>query len=1078
MNYLKIKRPNVQKILSKLKPFQRDSAEYVFRRLYLDNDATNRFLVADEAGLGKTMVARGLLAKAIDYLWDSVKRIDVVYICSNTDIARQNIKSLNLSEQEDIGFASRITLLPIYLNSLKDRKLNFVSFTPGTSFDMKSNMGMAEERRLLYWMLREGWKFGNKKGPQNVMQGYVTNADWWEGYLIKKPKYDPNLCDKFIDCLNKFDEEEMKVGRKSVRERFDALSDFLFRSDRRIDKDVSLERNRVIGMLRKILARTCINLLEPDIVILDEFQRFKNLLSDEDEAGQLAQELFNYADEHYKARILLLSATPYKMYTQYNDQDDDHYKDFIDTVAFLEKNNTTEIESLLKEFRRELFRCHDGDFKKLVDIKSQLEKRLKKIMSRKERIAGSIIRDDMLEDKSYKQYPLLTANDIHHYMSLQKIACCLNQGDMVEYWKSASYLFNFMDSYKVKEELRAAIMEGRTKDIGEVIKRDPTFLLNWDNVRQYSHLAPANPRLKSLLEDIIENDAWKLLWLPPSLPYYYVNKGPYSKFSEAQLTKRLIFSSWNVVPKMIATMVSYEAERQMFRLLEPNPEYSSDWRKKQGNLLKFAVSERLSGMPVLGILYPCFTLSLHCDPLKIYSENIGNTQKIPTLDEMKKAISSRIKKLLDNLDVRENTSTSTDLNWYWAAPILLDLQENKTATKEWFNKQNQGQLWSGAVNADSEDKESNWSAHVEQAKKILDGNLSLGRRPDDLVDILTLTALGGPAVLALRTICRIGEDDTLHTNINYRNAAADIAWGFRNFFNRPEVTCLLRGLNRGVVYWQRVLEYSTEGGLQSVLDEYFHILREALRITNLRSEKSLNDLVTSVLASLQLITARIDIDTFNHLSIKKESMRGHFTLRFGIQESEDGGMEPTREDRVRQAFNSPFWPFVLASTSVGQEGLDFHQYCHAIIHWNLPSNPVDLEQREGRIHRYKGHAVRKNIAEQYAHVLKNLSIQDPWEQMFSEAVKDHGPGSRGLSPFWNFPQGSARVERYVPALRFSRDQIKLFALKKSLAIYRMVFGQSRQEDLVNYLLQHLPEEEIQYISEQLKMDLSAPYSEL
>ena len=52
---------------------------------------------------------------------------------------------------------------------------------------------------------------------------------------------------------------------------------------------------------------------------------------------------------------------------------------------------------------------------------------------------------------------------------------------------------------------------------------------------------------------------------------------------------------------------------------------------------------------------------------------------------------------------------------------------------------------------------------------------------------------------------------------------------------------------------------------------------------------------------------------------------------------------------LRRAFNSPFWPFVLTSTSVGQEGLDFHLYCHAVVHWNLPSNPVDLEQREGRV---------------------------------------------------------------------------------------------------------------------------------
>ena len=41
-------------------------------------------------------------------------------------------------------------------------------------------------------------------------------------------------------------------------------------------------------------------------------------------------------------------------------------------------------------------------------------------------------------------------------------------------------------------------------------------------------------------------------------------------------------------------------------------------------------------------------------------------------------------------------------------------------------------------------------------------------------------------------------------------------------------------------------------------------------------------------------------------------------------------------------------PFVLATTSIGQEGLDFHNYCRVIMYWNLPSNPMDLEQREGR----------------------------------------------------------------------------------------------------------------------------------
>lgn len=35
----------------------------------------------------------------------------------------------------------------------------------------------------------------------------------------------------------------------------------------------------------------------------------------------------------------------------------------------------------------------------------------------------------------------------------------------------------------------------------------------------------------------------------------------------------------------------------------------------------------------------------------------------------------------------------------------------------------------------------------------------------------------------------------------------------------------------------------------------------------------------------------------------------------------DGQLRP---EEVRHAFNSPFWPHVLITTSVGQEGLDFH----------------------------------------------------------------------------------------------------------------------------------------------------------
>jgi len=80
-------------------------------------------------------------------------------------------------------------------------------------------------------------------------------------------------------------------------------------------------------------------------------------------------------------------------------------------------------------------------------------------------------------------------------------------------------------------------------------------------------------------------------------------------------------------------------------------------------------------------------------------------------------------------------------------------------------------------------------------------------------------------------------------------------------------------------------------------------------------------------------------------------------LRYGTKRRDD---DEARQPLVRAAFNSPFWPFVLATTSIGQEGLDFHWWSHAVVHWNIPANAVDFEQREGRVFRYGGHAVPRN----------------------------------------------------------------------------------------------------------------------
>jgi hypothetical protein len=95
------------------------------------------------------------------------------------------------------------------------------------------------------------------------------------------------------------------------------------------------------------------------------------------------------------------------------------------------------------------------------------------------------------------------------------------------------------------------------------------MVLSHDRILDYKSVDERHPRLRSLLDDTVRVGAWKLLWIPPSLPYYQM-RGPFADTLLSDFTKRLIFSSWQVAPKAIACMASYAAEREVMRGYEPH----------------------------------------------------------------------------------------------------------------------------------------------------------------------------------------------------------------------------------------------------------------------------------------------------------------------------------------------------------------------------------------------------------------------------------------------------------------------------------------------------------------------------
>ena len=1078
-----IKRPDVAHILAGLKDFQRDTVDYVYRRMYADADRTHRFLLADEVGLGKTLIARGLVAKAVEHLWDEVKRIDVVYICSSGDIARQNVNKLNITGRREWALASRVTMLPTQLKDIQKRKVNFIAFTPGTTFSLSSSSGKSEERVLLYSLLKSAWGIRGT-GPKNLLQGWVSNHERFRGAIrdFEHGDVDPFLRDKFHEAIEARLTRDAGSGRPTIKERFDELSDRFGRARKHVPREDRRDQSRLIGELRSLLASTCIRALEPDLVILDEFQRFKDLLTvgddgeDEAEEVQLARELFDYKEEQAaeKTRILLLSATPYKMYTAAGEAGgEDHYADFRQTLRFLHDNpnRSAHIEELLERYRRDMMQIAERR-EDLLSVRQAIEGELRRVMVRTERLAASADRNGMLRQVDCDI--ALTADEALSYRDLHKVARAIDHPETIEYWKAAPYPLSFMDDYELKKGVTEHLENPALDPAAtEAIRSARSLFLSKEAVETRQPLLPPHARMRWLLDLCVGEDLWKLLWIPATAPYYQP-RGQFQAFKPGSVTKRLIFSAWQVVPKAIAALVTYEAERRMFAGVARAGETLSATRERLTPLLRFNRNDgRLTGLPVMGMIYPSFRLAELGDSLIVSREGGGGAEGL--LREVEGAVAAELEPIVK---LRATKGGAEDESWYWAAPLLLDVSADRGRAVEWINRLDAASLWAGAEqrrrgpiprqkDAEEEADSSAWADHVAEMRDVL-ALREFGRPPADLARVLAEMAVGAPAACALRALCR-GTAASMLRDPEVRDAAGQIAFAYRNLFNLPEARAILGGAIEP--YWRAVLGYAIDGNLQALLDEYVHVLRDAQGLFGQSAAAAASEIAREVRNALSLRTARVGVDELTTKgALAKHNLRASFAVRFGDEADVDGS-KANRKDLVRAAFNSPFWPFVLASTSVGQEGLDFHLYCHSVIHWNLPSNPVDLEQREGRVHRFKGHAVRKNVAAR--HVEADANSPDVWDALFDRARVARSDSASDIVPYWVYAvEGGAAIERHVPALPLSRDEVRLRQLKRSLALYRMVFGQPRQDELLDFLLSQMTPEEATARLDEVRIDLS------
>ncbi|WP_236201228.1 helicase-related protein [Pseudomonas pseudonitroreducens] len=1010
--------------LQSLKAFQRRTVDYVFERFYNSENPAFQFLVADEVGLGKTLVARGVIARAIEYLWDKTDRIDILYICSNQAIAAQNLNRLNVLGRQALALPTRMTLVPLQMrgeSSLNANKVNFISLTPGTTFDLRSSTGVAEERALLFHLLRP--EVSSPRGLQNLLQCDVS-AERWESWI------------KHYVSLNGVDTALINRFRKDVSQDAALAGELektieLFRRRRaRYPSAMTRTRNAVIARLRGKLSHACVDALQPDLIIMDEFQRFPDLLHGESDAAYLARELFNYRDHKGNAaRTLLLSATPYRMLTLQGDQTEDgeHYDDFLETLTFLfgqarGREMVSALDQEMRAFRTALHGLPAARGKAMAQ-KAKVETTLKQVMCRTERVSSTIDRDSMVCEPQMDL--TVHVDDLRQAMAVSGVARALEAPDVIEYWKSAPYLLNFMRDYALKRAMKGKEGTKPSAALVNALATAKNACLDHDQLNAYAPIEPANGRMRAVMEDVFKDGLEQSLWIPPALPYYGY------RTPDTRPTKALIFSSWTMVPDAIAAILSYEAERRMgagqtsrgyFDLKRPRP-------------LQFRLANgRLAGLRALLLIYPSPVLAELGDPLAV----VAGCCERQSYTDMRSHVAERLRGRLTDLAARESAESEGSFA-EWALPAAIDAMAKNGALR-WVEASD------GMGNLAGEDA---FKDHVAAMRVAAVGDL--GPMSTDALDLLVDVALGSPAICALRALRRVAPD-LAWDDPSLLSAAANVAWSFRTLFNQHEAVALLRHGEEDR-YWHRVLTFSAEQNLQAVLDEYAHYLVDAQGLSAISPGERVIGLGKAMADALSIRPSQIDVDNpaiiEGRLKVDKFQMRGRFAMRLADYRDEEGAV--ARLGGVRDAFNSPFRPFVLATTSVGQEGLDFHPYCYRVYHWNLPGNPVDLEQREGRVHRFKGHAVRLNVAHNHGPELWSDGAVsfDPWAQMFA-AARASTDSDTDLAPYW-LCEGPVKVERRVPILPFSRETQRLEWLKRSLTVYRLAFGQPRQDDLLDYL---------------------------
>jgi hypothetical protein len=969
-------------------------------------EGPRRFLVADEVGLGKTVVARTIIQEMIKR---HRRPVVVFYVSSNLNIAHQNrAKLLELlpteaEQKAATAAADRLTLAANPRYRPTHEKLHLYTLTPDTSvpqYRRRGGFGRMEERALILRLLKGRFPSLDTPWFSAKCRGNQARESSWKWALEQHEdiKAVRELQDHFVDALS-HDKNFSTVDASSLSQAAE-----------------NPRPSHFMGMLRTALALAVLRDVQPDIVIFDEFQKFRKLLIDPRNVSPdpVTQALRGGVRGRGHA-VLLLSATPYRLYSSRQEEaaGASHHQDFFELIRFLFGNETKEpkeIERAFLDFGARMLAKETPDFEQLGMLRDELQKRLRPVLSRTERPSDAAPVNASHPPSEIRPEDLRI---FKHWTARLQESQPARGGKVdlvsfaVPYWLSVPMPIQMMGS---------GYVAWRRAEKKRKRREEPTFREAQRNRLEAPKVWP-HPQLRAL-NNIAPPSRLALPWVSPSLPWWDL-EGPWAEPSAAG-GKLLIFTRFKAVPPALASLLSFNLEASFAHRLRRD-------YKRAGEAQPLQLKEDRPTLPAL--FFPSPTLIAYTDPRRDRPSDLAEVQ-----NSMRRQIGQFLR---EKLGTEVKKSGGRRPLW----KLLPALEQARadllpdSGLPSWREIRNH---WHGIAGGQAEVMRQ----VIGKWNDFADTGLASVTQSE--VAALAEFALSGPGVVLGRALYRF--DQSCIANENY-GRLLNASWhGLRSYLNRSLFQAVLT--RRGQRYTHAIPEAVVAGNLESVLDEH-------LWIAGKLDADAITRFSRDLVKTLGLHEGRYRL----HEPGRGEDgfvLRCHAAMPFAdakVENTSTGGEERLRTDDMRRSFNTPFWPHVLATTSLGQEGLDFHVWCRQLLHWDLCPSPLDLEQREGRIQRFGGLSVRCALADQ----LRQRSLtggdwtSSPWTVLANHAEDEFSSDLSGRSPWWTCP--GEKIDRLFVVLPQSRQTARFDQLSRLRWLYRLALGQPHQQDFIETVSQ-------------------------